>query len=156
MKQIIIIVILIILPCVVFAQNNMFNNNTKNHFSNKDFYGSADISMDYKFNSIRPYEESKPDTVTTLGLNLRYDYFDFSGYIDIHDIFYIYNDKPYVFGEINNYLFGEINPRISLLALAGQKLSGRNIFKDFLIAYMIYCSIIWDLVLILIFQYYHI
>ncbi len=75
MKQIIIIVILIILPCVVFAQNNMFNNNTKNHFSNKDFYGSADISMDYKFNSIRPYEESKPDTVTTLGLNLRYDYF---------------------------------------------------------------------------------
>ena len=47
MKQIIIIVILIILPCVVFAQNNMFNNNTKNHFSNKDFYGSADISMDY-------------------------------------------------------------------------------------------------------------
>ena len=40
-----------------------------------------------------------------------------------------------MFGEINNYLFGEINPRISLLAMAGQKLSSGNIFKDFLIAY---------------------
>ncbi len=137
MNKIIIIVMLVILPCAVFAQNknNMFNNPNKNPFTNKNFYGSVNVSMDYKFNTINPYGESKPDTVTTLGLNLRYDYFDFSGYIDIHDIFYIYNDKPYVFGEINNYLFGEINPRISLLAMAGQKLNGSNIFKDFLIAY---------------------
>lgn len=128
---------LAILPCAVFAQNknNMFNNPNKNPFTNKNFYGSVNVSMDYKFNTVNPYGESKPDTITTLGLNMRYDYFDFSGYIDIHDIFYIYNDKPYVFGEINNYLFGEINPRISLLAVAGQKLNGSNIFKDFLIAY---------------------
>ena len=136
MKKLLIIVILAILPCAVFAQNNMFNNPNKNPFTNKDFYGSANASMDYKFNSINPYGEAKPDTVTTLGLNLRYDYFDFFGYIDIHDIFYIYNDKPYVFGEINNYLFGEINPRISLLALAGQKLGNGNIFKDFCLLFI--------------------
>ena len=81
MKKLLIIVILAILPCAVFAQNNMFNNPNKNPFTNKDFYGSANVSMDYKFNSINPYGEAKPDTVTTLGLNLRYDYFDFFGYI---------------------------------------------------------------------------
>ncbi len=135
MKKIIIITLLIILPCIVFAQNNRLSNTSPNWLTNKDFYGSVNVSMDYKFNSINPYGKSKPDTVTTLGLNLRYDYFDFFGYIDIHDIFYIYNEKPYVFGEINNYLFGEINPRISILALANQKLSSSNFFKDFLIAY---------------------
>ncbi len=134
-KKFALILTIIIIPCVVFAQNNKLNNRNKNFYTNKDFYGSINVSMDYKFNSLDIYGNAKPDTVNTIGLNLRYDYFDFFGYIDIHDIFYIYNDEPYIFGEINNYLYGEINPRISLLALSKQKLSKSNIFKDFLIAY---------------------
>ena len=47
MNKIIIIVILAILPCAVFAQNknNMFNNPNKNPFTNKNFYGSVNVSI---------------------------------------------------------------------------------------------------------------
>lgn len=127
--------ILALLPGICFAQN--YNNpwNNKYNSNNKSYYGSVDVSMEYKFNAVNPYGSPEPDTVNTLGLNFRYDFFDFFGYIDIHDIFYIYNDKPYIFGNINNYLFGEINPRISFLSLSKQKINSGNLFKDFYLAY---------------------
>lgn len=134
MKQLIFMCLLIIFPYSIYA-DNVYSSDMYINKQNKLPVGSVDVSMDYKFNSANPYRKTEEDTINTIGLNLRYDCIDFYGYIDIHDVFYIYTDEPYIFGKINNYLYGEINPRISIVSLSKQSLNSKNIFKDFLIAY---------------------
>ncbi len=130
LKKIIFSSLLFFIPLFAFAQNIYgINNNQKNYF------GNVDVSMTYNFNTLKPDGSKHDDTINSLGINFSYDYFDFKGYIDIHDIFFLFDDRKYVFGKINNYLYGEINPRISLVSLAKQKIDKSILFKDFLIAY---------------------
>ncbi len=131
LKYVCFFISLLLVPLYSIAQ---YTDNI-NNLDQKKFFGNIDISMSYNFNTISPYSDPKDDTINSLGMNFIYDYFDFSGYIDIHDIFFLFDDRKFVFGKINNYLYGEINPRVSLVSLAKKQIDKSIIFKDFLIAY---------------------
>ncbi len=125
-KFILVVCLFLLLPLHLYAQ--IYNNEKK-------YSGNVYTSMTYNMKMPNPYGKEKEDTVNTIGINFTYNFFNFNGYIDIHDIFFLFDDRKFVFGNINNYLYGEINPRISLVWLAKKKIDKSFIFKDFLIAY---------------------
>ena len=114
----------IIVICIcLFISTNTFAQNHKNPFKKNKFSASISTSMVYAYNMVHPYSKSSENTINQISANLKNDYLDFYGYIDIYDIFYLFEDKKYVFGQINNYLYGELNPRFSIGDLFGYKLS---------------------------------
>lgn len=125
MNKIILIFLCVSAAVPAFAQLNR---------NNKNFDASVGISMVYAYQIPNPYGAAKQNTINTVNADVKYKYIDFFGYIDIYDAFFLFDNKPYVFGHINNYLFGELNPRVSFSDMTGYNLS-YGIFGDLLLSY---------------------
>lgn len=122
----------------VYAYRNYPNEYPKASFKtnrNSGKYGiDVDVSMSYVYKLSNPHLKSTENTVNSVLIKGKVKYIDFYGYIDIYDAFFLFDDKKYVFGQINNYLFGEIVPRISLSDVTKYDLTF-GIFNDLYLAY---------------------
>lgn len=121
--------------CFILFLFGMFNSKSYGiGYEKKDYSAEIDFAMVYAYKIPNIYTKSNENTINTIGVKAEYQYLDFNGYIDIYDALFLFEDRSYVFGQINNYLYGEINPRISFSKMTGFDLN-YSILKDILISY---------------------
>ena len=138
MKKVLILFIFIFFSTSAYAYKNYPNEYPKANFKTKKNTGKygidVDLSMVYVYKLANPHLKSTENTIDTVLLKGKVEYLDLFAYIDIYDAFFLFDDRKYVFGQINNYLYGEIVPKISISDIAKQDFT-LGIFNDIYLAY---------------------